>query len=545
MTKGPLLALASGLFLGLSFPSFDLWPVAWVSLFPLIALIQKEKGRRAFLLGWISGLGFYLLTLYWIVRTITSYSNVPLSLSILLYILLASVLGCYTGGFALIVSFLQRRRISLLFSAVPAWVAMEWLRSFFLIGFPWAALGYSQHLNRNLIQFAEITGVYGVSALIVFVNSVILSAFQVWRQRSQIAYVPLFFLVTLLFTLCQWGSWRARHVSAVGDPRLTVGIVQGNIAQEQKWDPDFQRETFRRYLDLTERAVQSGALLVIWPETAVPFFFQSDLRKQKLIQAAQRNRIHLLFGSPAFEAGSEVIHLLNRAYLISSEGKVSGFYDKMILVPFGEYVPLQWLIPFVRKLVVGIGDFIAGKDATLLSIDPQARFGVLICYEGIFPELSRQFVDNGANFLVNITNDAWFGRTSAPYQHLSMLTFRAIENRVPILRAANTGFSAFIKADGSVWEKTELFTADVRTASVGWANRKTIYTEWGDLFAQFCFVLVIALIGCGGILAKRQGEQDHERNSGENLRTRGENCTALGASLTFKRKKIVRRLSMR
>lgn len=504
------LALGSGILLSLSFPLFDLWPLAWVSFVPLFWLTERAKGKKAFLFGWAHGAGFYLASLYWIAPTVSNYSNVPLPLSIFICILLGCVLGLYTGAFASVVSLLRRRGISLLLSAAPAWVGLEWLRSFFLIGFPWASLGYSQYLNRSLIQFSEVTGVYGVSAVIVFANAVVFALARAWREKTRAPYGAVFLLAGVVFGLCLWGNARARRVSGPEGHWETVGVVQGNIAQDQKWDPAFQSETLGRYLALTEKAVRNGARLVVWPETAVPFFFQSDPRRGEMIRIARENGVPLLFGSPAFRENGGVLHLLNRAYLISPEGNVTGFYDKVVLVPFGEYVPFQRLIPFVRKLVVGIGDFQAGSDAVVLPVGASARVGVLICYEGIFPELSREFVRRGADILVNITNDAWFGRTSAPAQHLSMLTFRAIENRVSIVRAANTGFSGFIGRDGRILERTELFTEAVRTASINWTRWKTLYTEWGDLFAQVCFGLTVLLLGYAAVFRRRK----HERNAG-------------------------------
>ena len=250
-----------------------------------------------------------------------------------------------------------------------------------------------------------------------------------------------------------------------------------------KWDPAYQNATIDHYEKLTREAVADGAELVVWPETAAPFFFQqeSELR-ERILDLARKLGVWLVVGSPAFSYENETLLLMhNRVYLVRPDGTADQSYDKMELVPFGEYVPLKSLFFFVDKVVEGVGDFRAG-DTPVVFRTAQGNFGTLICYEGIFPELTRRFVDGGANFLVNITNDAWFGRTSAPYQHLAMATFRAIENRVPLVRVANTGFSAMVDADGTIRWRTGLFESAWRVDTISWVGIRTFYTRFGDVF---------------------------------------------------------------
>jgi apolipoprotein N-acyltransferase len=296
------------------------------------------------------------------------------------------------------------------------------------------------------------------------------------------------------------GAWR-RAVVLVRPPAgsVRVGVVQANIDQARKWEPAFQNEAVGRHVDLTLETRQEGARLVVWPETAAPFYFQSEPRqRQQLLDLAASAGVDLLFGSPAYEEDGAAVRLLNRAYLVRRDGTVGGAYDKLRLVPFGEYVPLQPLLFFVDKMVEGVGAFAAGRDATVFAL-PEGRFGVLICYEGIFPGLSRALVAGGANFLVNITNDAWFGRTSAPHQHLAMVTLRAVENRVPVIRAANTGVSAVIDVDGSIRWQTGLFEEAARVDVVGWPEIDTVYTRWGDVWAAACAFASALAIGYGGL----------------------------------------------
>lgn len=495
----PAAAAASGLLLALAFPSPEVSIFAWVGLLPLLWACRDLALRRAFFLGWISGVAFYVATLYWIVHTVSAYTALPAIVAVFVLLLCASVLALYTGAFMAGLRVVERAGLSAVWLGPPLWAALEWLRSWFLIGFPWVALGYSQYRNRNLVQMAEVTGVYGISALLVFFNLVVFAVIAQRRSREQLRRQrPALVLLTGLMVLAPLlGAWRRaelRRLPAAG--HLRVGIVQGNIDQDQKWDPAYQGTTLDRYEELTARVAASGAELVVWPETAAPFFFQEpgELR-QRLLDLAARQHIYLLFGSPGFfQSSAGRLRLTNRAYLLSPEGREIGSYDKLKLVPFGEYVPFGPLLFFVHKMVVGVGDFVPGVEETVFRL-PQARFSVLICYEAIFPDLTRRFVARGADFLVNITNDAWFGRTSAPHQHLAMATLRAIENRVPVVRAANSGISAIIDVDGSIRWRTGLFVAAARSDEISWPHVRTFYTRFGDLFGLGCALASAAALG--------------------------------------------------
>ena len=450
-----LLAGVSGVVLALAFPKVDWNVLAWVAFIPLLWLTQGQTLRRAFGRGWIAGMGFYLCTLYWVVDTIGLYSNIPHIIAVGPLLLMCAILSVYTGVFAVGLSVYHESRSRgrgwpLLVFGPMLWVALEWVRSFFFIGFPWASLGYSQYNFLNLIQFVEYTGVYGLSALVIFGNAVFFLVFS--RQgRGRLVLV----LLLILTGLWGWGNWRRSQLAALPPAHtLHVGVAQGNIAQAQKWDPDYQEFTLARYEQLTRQITEQAVDLVIWPEAAVPFFFQSDVTyRGRLLDLAQDTNTPLLFGSPAFRVDDTELTLFNRAYLLSPDTTILGHYDKMILTPFGEYIPFQdGMLFFLDKLVEGIGDFAPGTTPTVFALplkrqpalhpDGQAgdveafeTFGVLVCYEGVFPDLARRFVHNGARLLINMTNDAWFGETSAPYQHLAMEAMLAVENRVPLVRS--------------------------------------------------------------------------------------------------------------
>jgi apolipoprotein N-acyltransferase len=233
-----------------------------------------------------------------------------------------------------------------------------------------------------------------------------------------------------------------------------------------------------------------GLGLIVWPETATPFFFQDPSHLSAVVRNIPKlTSDWLLFGSPSYLDEGSGTEYMNSAFLLSPDGNVAGRYDKTHLVPYGEYVPLRRFFPFINKLVAGIGDFKRGDGVKALRIG-RHDLGVLICYEGIFPEISRKYKENGAGLLVNITNDAWFGRTSAPYQHLSMTVFRAVENRTFLLRAANTGISAIIDPSGKIIKQTRLFERSAIRGSVKFLDRRTIYALYGDIFVYICLILL-------------------------------------------------------
>ena len=386
------------------------------------------------------------------------------------------------------------------------WVAIEWLRSFFPIGNPLYLLGCVAYRDLNTIQFAEFTGVYGVSALIVVVNGTIYWAIAE-RHPLRAKLLVSTMLAGMVLTIIGFGT--ARRLQLAGDRaqgQVKVAMVQGNIPQTVKWDPAALSSTFQVYIDSTEFAARGGADLIIWPETATSFLFQpndaypsvlSEQRqdRERLLELAHNIRKPILFGAPAIylHRGAS---LRNRAYLVSDDGQIADYYDKIQLVPFGEYIPAKWVVGhYVHHILVeSIGEFTPGDGPVVFNVDG-ARLGVLICYESIFPDLARNAVRAGADILVNMTNDAWFGDSSAPYQLLAMTVMRAVENHKPLIRVGNTGVSAVITPTGEIVGATKIFTRVTEIQTVSWNKGHTFYTEHGDVFAHFCFVLLL-----GGVL---------------------------------------------
>jgi apolipoprotein N-acyltransferase len=498
------LAVISGVALAAAFPKVDLNLLAWVAFVPLLYAIEGEPPARVFGYAWLQAFICYVASIYWIALTLHNFTSLPTDVAIAPMLLLAAIMASF-AGFAFWAAYFigARLRLPIVITLPVAWTALEWVRTYFPIGFPWNLLGYTAYRNLELIQFAEFTGVYGVSALIICANAVVyMIAFQVYPRRTQtISLATLTFLMTGAFL---FGSWRIADLHAASsDGSLKIAMVQGNIPQSIKWDPKFRATSVDVYTEQSQSAARRGADLIVWPEAAAAFFFQPDDRypaafaedatyRQRLLALAVQIGDPILFGAPALGVARGRVGFYNRAYLVSGSGRVVAWYDKMQLVPFGEYVPLRSLLGyFVERVVSGMGDMFAGTTQTVFMVQG-AKLGVLICYESIFPNLARSVVNDGANILINITNDAWYGKTSAPYQLLAMAAMRTVETKVPMVRVANTGISAVIEPTGEVDARTPLFTRGTETERVYWRPVRTMYTAVGDVFAETCFALTLA-----------------------------------------------------
>ena len=480
------LAILSGLLLTASFPPGKFSFLAWIALIPLLVSILHKAPRNAFKLGFIAGFFHYLTLVYWIVVVLGQYGNLSLPVSLLALVLLSLFLALYPALFSCLACRLNNGLFYPFFLGA-FWVSIEYARAHLVTGFPWCLLGYSQYEHLAVIQIANLFGVYAVSFLIVLVNGLIFQSFF----RSKVTKHPLLkwewgFVIMLIAGTLAYGFHQLAQKNARDNtaPHINAAVVQANIDQSVKWKPSVQLQTLATYFKLSRSVGHSKPALVVWPETALPLFYQdAPLFSPKMRDLATELGALLLFGSPAYERINGKIRYYNRAYMITPGVPVPQYYDKRHLVPFGEYVPLKKYLPFINHLVQAAGNFAQGGPQGPLK-GRDLSMGVLICFEAIFPELARDLSREGANLLVNITNDAWFGATSAPYQHLSMAVFRSVETGIPMIRAANTGFSAFIGTDGQVLKKTHLFVEAVLNQSIPVSPAKpTIYTRSGDLFA--------------------------------------------------------------
>ena len=479
----------------LSFPKFGHGAVAWVALVPLLSALRALPVLPALLAGLLAGFVQHVGLLYWVTHVVVHYGRLPLALGIPVMMLLALYLSLYTGLFAAGVAFFRNRGIPVVAAAPLLWTVLEYAKSTLLTGFPWENLGHSQYLNLPLIQIADVAGSYGVSFLVVLVNAALAAFVGAGRDGRRRAFVGLAAAGLLLALAGGYGTWRLADVAARFDPvpEQTVALIQGNIDQSIKWDPSFQKETLRIYRDLSLEAAGKGARFIIWPETATPFMFQNrDELHDAVVGVARSTGAWLLFGTPSYTSRDGALRFRNSAVVLTPEGTTAGKYDKVHLVPYGEYVPLRPLFPFIEKLAVGVGDFLPGEGFEPVAAG-EARVGFLICYEGIFPYIGRAYGRSGASLLVNVTNDAWFGMTSAPFQHLSMTVFRAVENRLYLARAANTGVSAVIDATGRITAQTRVFERTFLVAPVKIQRIGTFYTAYGDWLVLVCLIALLVL----------------------------------------------------
>jgi len=513
-----LSAIASGLLLTASFPDYGYSWMAWFALFPLLYTSRNLSPRHAILTGFITGFSHYLTLIYWLVTTMSDYGHLPLPLCILLLLLLSGYLSLYIALFTFALSWFRPVNAVYVSAAPFLWVAVEYLRTFLFTGFPWELLGHSQYTSLPIIQLSDITGVYGISFLIVLVNSSVLTVGLFFSGKDgrgkplvpkTLALVSAGTAVLCVGLAAVYGYARIEKTdlqkSTAGKKRIAV--IQGNVDQSLKWETAFQLETIDKYMGLSFSSLKDNPELIIWPETATPFYFlhQYESKLSAIVQQGIKQAgTWFLIGSPANvqQNGSELY--LNSAYLVNPEGTEAGRYDKVHLVPYGEYVPLRKWFPFVDKLVYGIGDFSSGKKGATVSWK-DVKLGVQICFEVIFPHLARAAVNNGAGILINITNDAWFGRSSAPYQHLSMTVFRAVENRRALVRCANTGVSCFVDPSGRMFSPTPLYSDEVVTRDVPvMKTEPTFYTRFGDVFAVVCTIAAFILTALKQIRPSRE-----------------------------------------
>lgn len=485
-----MLACLSAVLLILSFPGFNLWLLAWVAFIPLFFAIEGQGPLKAFLLSYLTGVLFFFGTIWWLVHV-----TLPGMIFAVLY------LALYFGLFGLLLRYpIPHTLYPLLFFAPSAWVGLEWIRSAGIFGFGWVLLGHSQSFNLPIIQIADITGVYGVSFLIIMVNAALYMVAKDLARREY-RFEPLMIAALVILLTLRYGYIRLNNVFT-GQP-LKVAIVQGNIPQDRKWDSNFREDILGTYESLTVEAAKEKPDLIVWPETSVPGFLESERDLLERVRGLASNiGTPLLVGTVREEGGG----YYNSAVLFSEEGRPVERYDKIHLVPFGEYIPFKKIFSFVEKFApVPIGDCTAGRDYRVFDFFiergdvgngsgwkmlKKVRFSALICFEDIFPSLSREFIKSGAGFLVNITNDAWYKETAAPFQHAQSSVFRAVEFRTNVIRAANTGLSCFIDQKGRISDTVEsggnIFVSGFRTREIILSRAGTPYMRYGDIFACLC-----------------------------------------------------------
>ena len=453
--------------------------------------------RQAFFLGLLTGGVYFWGTLYWLIETMTTFGGLAWPVAFIAAFLLVAYLALFPAAFAVLLARSQRAfGPSALALAAPIWVTTELGRQYVWDGFPWALLGYSQVTVLPVAQSASLVGVYGLSALLAF-TATGAAALALFRGRARVIY-PLS-AAAIVIACILWGNARlARSELLQAGTPVRVAVIQGNIAQDDKWNPALRDTITDKYIAMTRTAIGRGAKFILWPESSTPFYFEHDLLRGGDIRRLARDAgATLLIGSDQVEPLQAVARqkpdarYYNAAFLVKPDGQVGAVYRKMHLVPFGEYVPLKDLLFFVGPIVEAVSAFTPGSDPVLMPVDGH-MVSTAICYEIIFPNLIRQFVNEGSELLTTITNDAWYGRSSAAYQHWEQSSMRAIEQGRYLARAANTGISGFVDPYGRVVEKTDLFHEAILIGDLRFITDRTVYSRIGDLVAWMSLAVTLA-----------------------------------------------------
>ena len=439
--------------------------------------------------GAIFGAVFFLLDLRWVYGTLIMHGHFPPGPALAVYLGLVLFLALYPAAFGFLVALVREAGIRPTTAAPFVWTGLEYLRGVLFTGFPWDLAGYSQAHLLPIMQIVDVTGVYGVSFAVVLVSGAVWEVLRFAVTRESMPWRTVGAAAMVLLVILAYGKIRIRDFPTGGEanPHTALGVLQGNIPQALKWDPATRDHTFSTYQKLGRTAVERGATFLVWPETSAPVLYGShDLDWKQPGKISELLGVPMLVGAPSLKRVDRETQYYNSAFLIDG-AMIRYRYDKIHLVPFGEYMPLSWLLPLGPGIAAREADYSPGATMTVMHSGNCPPFSVLVCYEAIFPDLARLAVRNGARLLINITNDGWFGDTGAPYQHLNMAGVRAIENRVWLIRAANTGISAAFDPAGRLSRHLPLDEEGVFTVNVSApANVGSLYSRVGDVFAWGC-----------------------------------------------------------
>jgi apolipoprotein N-acyltransferase len=499
-----ILSAAGGLILSVAFPTLNLDLLAWLAFIPLLAALERERFLpRAAICGFFFGLAFFAVDLRWIIQTMVIHGKFHPFTATLIFVSMICALALLPALFSVVCVFLDNRGFNLLLVAPVAWSSLEYIRTYVFTGFPWDLVAYSQAHRLALTQICDLTGVYGLSFLIVMVNVGLFSFMKFvvdrdWKRLSRLLIAFGCLGMVLIYGTVRLGDFPKNQVVA---DTVSAGILQGDISQDIKWDPLSRSQTFVRYESLAQDAVKRGADLLIWPETSVPVVIGgSDPSWKYATHISKVLKVPMLIGAPYETHTHDNVNFFNSAFLVEN-GELTERYDKIHLVPFGEYMPLSWMLPLGPGLAAREADYSAGSVVTIMKPGRFPPFGVLICYEAIFPYIARSAVLSGAEALVNITNDGWFGNSAAPYQHLVMAGFRAIENRVWLFRAANTGVSAVYDRAGRLVASLPLMEQGALVRRIpARPQAGSFYTRYSDIFAWTVMGLLAIMLLFGFVI---------------------------------------------
>ncbi|RJP65412.1 MAG: apolipoprotein N-acyltransferase [Candidatus Abyssobacteria bacterium SURF_17] len=487
--------LATAVLLAMAFPSASLWPLAYIALVPLLLWLRGKGYRDAFVGGMAAGAVFYGITFAWFASLTYWVGGIVLAGVALLVILFAAFWGVIAVG----TRFFERSLSGSIVFAFPSmWVLMEYVHNHIFTGFGWGSVGYTQWNNLAVAQLASVGSVYAVSFYIVLINVLVYEIIARIRT-SKLAATAGGAIIILAVAVPLWGKMRMQEPDLSSS--LRIGVIQPNFSLDVKWSAEYSEHMLRTQERMTERVAAEGAELVVWPESAIYYALVDEI--ERVGDIARTNDVYLLIGSEHYDENArspDEMRYYNSAFLINPEGRILGRYDKRHLAPFGEYVPLGQVLGFIGKVVPRISDFSPGARNTVFEIEGR-KFTVLICFENSFPHLVRGSARLGSDFLVQVTNDGWFGQTAQPKQDLAIAVFRAIENGATLVRGTNTGISCFIDPWGRIssivrasWGAT-VFVRGIAVETISTVAHDTFYKAYGDVWVAGCGVLAAVALG--------------------------------------------------
>lgn len=497
--KRYVVALLCGVAATLALPPVCFLPLLFVACMGLFWLLQGcHTPKQAFYTGWWFGFGYFTTGIYWIAFALLTEPEkfgwmVPFAV-----FGLSGILALYYALFTYIFYRAPvRHSISKWMLFAVLWVVMEWLRTYLFTGFPWNLIGYAWTVSDVMMQAASVVGVYGIGLLTVLVATAPVLWFSIQWHTHEVSYKkswPAIIALILLPLVWMGGTWRLQTKIDAEVPDVRLRIVQGNVSQYHKWKPELRAATLQRYISLTLAPGYRSRTHIIWPETAMPYFLENTpWVRERLGELAPEGGALVTGGLRTDYSGIGDYQVWNSMLMVNHEGEVVNYYDKTHLVPFGEYVPFRSILP-LEKITYGSKDFSVGEGPRVLSIPNIPPFNPLICYEVIFPQHAFH-KDNKPQWILNITNDAWFGNSSGPYQHFAMARMRAVEEGIPLVRAANTGISAVVDSYGVVREKINLGKTGVLDASLPTSlPQGTIYSRWDDFIVLALIAIMCSML---------------------------------------------------
>lgn len=487
------IAFIMGSISALSFAPTYLFFILFFSFPTLLFLLSNSKSlKESFFLGWGFGFGFFLCGLYWISYALLVEQDMFGWLIPFAVTLIPAVLALYIGFITVLLHRIRKDTISITISFVSLWVLVEMLRTKLFTGFPWLTLGYSLSNKITLIQSASLFGVFGLSFVVLVIA---LTPFVLFKKYKKSKFVSIFYTTCAIsiFTLnFMYGAWRLDNADREFLPH-SVRVVQPNIKQSIKWDNSYRSKNLRKIMALSSKGGNESQTYIIWPEAAVTYFLD-DKNTRDVIKETIPEKSYLITGGTRISRTGD-LKIMTSLFVIGSDGEIVDYYDKMHLVPFGEYIPLRNFIPFnISKLTHGLLDFTEGKIVKIITPkEGYPSFRGLICYESFFPQ-ETLFDNQRPNFLVNITNDAWYRNSPGPYHHLDITKFRAIEYGIPMVRAANTGISAMINQYGEILQQLDLDQEGYFVYKLPKCQKsKTLYNLYDNNI--IIFLLTITLFG--------------------------------------------------